>query len=78
MTDHYLAYCEAQVRELRAERDRLAAENEALRATIERVRGVYADWQHQSRILVSHGIRYDLDVTAATIRLGRALDGGAE
>ena len=35
MTDHYIAYCESQVRELRGERDRFAAENESLRATVD-------------------------------------------
>ena len=34
MTDHYIAYCESQVRELRGERDRLAEEVRALRADL--------------------------------------------
>ena len=56
----------------------LAAEVEALRATVQRVREVADDWDRLAALLTSHGVRHDLDVQHAAQRLDRALDGGDE
>jgi uncharacterized coiled-coil DUF342 family protein len=71
--DHYVAYMQSEIREMRQERELLQAKVAQLEATVQRVREVHDDYLNRARLLTAHGIRHDIDATFAAWQLGRAL-----